>query len=117
MPVSLADALWLTAEFEGRAAGFCFATPEALANGTWNMLAIAVLPGLQGRYLGAGLVATLEQQLRQQGQRILIADTSGTEAFARTRQFYRSRGYTEVARIPEFWDAGDDKVVFWKSLT
>ena len=36
--------IWLTCEDGGNAIGFCFAAPEALAEGTWNMLAIAVLP-------------------------------------------------------------------------
>lgn len=109
-------ALWLTAEIDGQGSGFCFAAPEPLTNGTWNMRAIAVLPAVQGRRLGAGLVAAMEQALLRQGSRILIVDTSGTEAYARTRRFYHRLGYTEAARIRDFWDAGDDKVVFWKSL-
>jgi N-acetylglutamate synthase-like GNAT family acetyltransferase len=38
---------WLTLESEGRAAGFCYAVPEKLTEGTWNMLAIAVHPAIQ----------------------------------------------------------------------
>jgi ribosomal protein S18 acetylase RimI-like enzyme len=90
--------------------------PEALTDGTWNMLAIAVLPARQGEGRGGALVARLEAILRDRGQRVLIADTSGTDAFARTRAFYRVNGYAEEARIRDFWAEGDDKVVFWKSL-
>lgn len=108
--------LWLTCETDGQAMGFCYAVPEALTDGTWNMLAIAVLPERQGTGSGGALMARLEAILRERGQRVLIADTSGTEAFARTRAFYRANGYTEEARIRDFWAEGDDKVVFWKSL-
>ena len=108
--------IWLTAEHEGEAVGFCYAVPEELADGTWNMLAIAVLPAQQGTGAGGALVAELEQQLRDDGQRILIADTSGLDEFAQTREFYRKNGYAEEARIRDFWAKGDDKVVFWKSL-
>lgn len=108
--------LWLTCEKEGKAVGFCYAVPEELADGTWNMLAIAVLPSEQGGGFGAALVSHLETELRRRGQRILIVDTSGAEGFARTRDFYRKNGYSEEARIRDFWAAGDDKVVFWKSL-
>lgn len=109
--------LWFTCERDGEIVGFCYAVPEELADGTWNMLAIAVLPSVQGQGCGGALVDRLEIELRARGQRILIVDTSGTEAFAPTRAFYRKNGYTEEARIRDFWAEGDDKVVFWKSLT
>lgn len=80
------------------------------------MLALAVLPLLQGKGHGGALVAQLETTLKGRDQRLLIADTSGVAAFARTREFYRKNGYTEEARIRDFWAAGDDKIVFWKSL-
>ncbi len=108
--------VWLTAEAGGEPVGFCFASPEELADGTWNMLAIAVLPEKQGSGAGGALVAALESLLRKQGHRVLIADTSGADDFARTREFYRKNDYAEEARIRDFWAAGDDKVVFWKSL-
>jgi ribosomal protein S18 acetylase RimI-like enzyme len=109
--------IWLTCEVNGEPVGFCYATPEALAEGAWNMLAIAVQPSLQRAGYGAAIVAQLEDRLREQGQRILIADTSGVDDFAPTRAFYRKNGYTQEARIRDFWAAGDDKIVFWKSLT
>lgn len=110
------ESVWMTAEEDGNAIGFCFASPEALTEGTWNMLAIAVLPAKQGGGAGSAMVSALEKHLAEQGNRILIADTSGTDDFAQTREFYRKNGYTEEARIRDFWAAGDDKVVFWKAL-
>lgn len=116
----LADAdspeIWLTAEAEGEAVGFCYAAPETLTEGTWNMLAIAVLPEWQGKRIGAAIVAGLEATLRAQGQRVLIADTSGPDDFRETRDFYRKNGYREEARIHDFWAEGNDKIVFWKRL-
>lgn len=108
--------IWLTCEAEGEAIGFCYAVPEALAEGTYNMLAIAVLPARQGTGAGSLMAGKLEAALRGEDARILIVDTSGTDAFARTRDFYRGNGYAEEARIRDFWGEGDDKVVFWKSL-
>jgi ribosomal protein S18 acetylase RimI-like enzyme len=108
--------LWLTCEIDGKAVGFCYAVPEKLTDRAWNMLALAVLPLLQGKGHGGALVAQLETTLRGRGQRIVIADTSGVDAFAQTREFYRKNGYAEEARIRDFWAEGDDKIVFWKSL-
>ena len=109
--------VWLTSESAGDAIGFCYAVPEELAEGTWNMLAIAVRPGMHGKGCGGTLVAELEARLSGNGARVLIADTSGTAEYERTREFYRKNGYTEEARIRDYWGPGDDKVVFWKSLS
>lgn len=108
--------LWLTCEHHGEAIGFCYAVPEEMTDGTWNMLAIGVLPAMQGKGVGRAIVSQLEKELRSQGQRILIADTSGTDEFANSREFYRHSGYTQEARIRDFWAPGDDKIVFWKKL-
>ena len=111
-----AKAIWLTARRSGTPVGFCYAVPEHLTNGTWNMLALAVLPAHHGDGIGSALVNRLEYNLRTRGVRVLIIDTSGAEAFAPARRFYAKNGYSEEARIRDFWDAGDDKVVFWKSF-
>jgi ribosomal protein S18 acetylase RimI-like enzyme len=111
-----AESLWLTASVDEAPVGFCYTAAEMLTQGTWNMLALAVRPTHQGHGVGAALVAELEARLRQRDVRVVIADTSGTDAFARTRTFYVQNGYTEEARIRDFWDAGDDKVIFWKRL-
>ncbi|WP_298935839.1 GNAT family N-acetyltransferase [uncultured Ruegeria sp.] len=110
------EALWLTCHQDGEAVGLCYTVPEDLADGTWNMLALAVRPDLQGKRLGAALLRAAEQHLKGKGQRILIVDTSGSDDFALTRKFYAKNGYEEEARIRDFWADGDDKVVFRKAL-
>ena len=110
------NSLWLTCEEGSRITGFCYAIEETFAAGTWNMLALAVLPDRQGNGTGRAIVATLEKLLRDKKNRVLIADTSGTESFAGTRSFYERCGYTQEARIRDYWGSGDDKIVFWKAL-
>ena len=108
--------LWLTCEIGGTAVAFCYAVQETLTEGTWNMLAIAVHPSRQGAGCGGAIVAMLEDLLSKAGHRVLIAETSGKDDFARTQAFYRKQGYVEEARIRDFWAKGDDKIVFWKSI-
>lgn len=108
--------IWMTCDVSGQVVGFCYAAPEELTDGTWNMLAIGVRPAEQGAGYGGAIVRHLEMVLHRQGHRVLIAETSGKDEFSPARKFYRSNGYVEEARIRDFWGAGDDKVVFWKRL-
>lgn len=108
--------IWLTCEIDRRIAGFCHALPEALTDRTWNMLAIAICPTMQGLGAGSSLLARLEEVLHEQGQRVLIVDTSGTDDYRRTRAFYQRNGYNQEAIIRDFWEDGADKIVFWKKL-
>ena len=50
------------------------------------------------------------------GERVLLIETSGLGSFERTRDFYRTQGYDDEARIREFYGAGDDKIIFRKAL-
>ena len=58
----------------------------------------------------------IEDRLKQEGHRILIVDTSGTDDFILTRKFYEKLNYHKEAVIRDFWDEGDDKVIYWKKL-
>ncbi|MBK6785246.1 MAG: hypothetical protein IPG79_16975 [Saprospiraceae bacterium] len=46
----------------------------------------------------------------------MIVDTSGTDDFRLTRNFYEKLGYNKEAVIRDFWKEGDDKVIYWKKL-
>ena len=109
------DDYWLTDDEKGPVA-VAYYTRERMTEGTWNLLLIAVHPDHQGHGRGAALVRYVEQALAVQGERILLVETSGLPSFARTRAFYRMCGYEEEARIRDFYQAGEDKIVFRKAL-
>ena len=108
--------IWFVYEDDSRVLAFGFCEPERMTVGTWNLLAIGVTPEMQGNFIGAQMMAYLEAYLSRQGARILLVETMGTPEFARTREFYLKNNYVEEARIREFYEAGADKVVFWKHL-
>lgn len=110
------EAILLTCHVDGVAVGLCFTEPEELTDGTWNMLALAVLPDLQGKKVGTALVQAVEDDLKKKGQRILVVDTSSKDEYALTRKFYAKNHYEEEARIRDFWAKGDDKVTYRKAL-
>lgn len=113
---SAADDAWLTVDDDGPVAVAYYA-PERMTVGTWNLYLIAVRPDRQGRGHGAALLRHIEGALAARGARVLLIETSGLPEFARTRAFYARRGYDEEARIREFYQAGEDKIIFRKALT
>ena len=90
--------------------------PEEMTEGTWNLLLLAVDPASHGRGIGAAMLDHVEQHLSGLGERILLVETSGTPEFANTRTFYWKCGYVEEARIRDYYEDGDDKVIFRKRL-
>lgn len=108
--------VWLTALSGATPVGFCYAAPEPMTDGTWNLRALAVRPADQGTGVGRALVTALEHLLRTRQERLVIVDTSGQAGFAAARGVYSACGYDEVARIRDFWAAGDDKITFRKLL-
>jgi len=111
------EELWYVSETEAKEViSIAYCAPERMTEGTWNLLLIAVSKDTQGQGVGSDLIAHVEQDLMLTGARILLVETSGVPDYALTRKFYPKCGYAEIAVIPEYYDIGDDKVVFWKSL-
>ncbi len=91
--------------------------PERLTEGTFNLYLIAVHKDFQGKGLGSSLLNFIESKLREDGNRILIVETSGLSEFDITRKFYEKCEYHKEAVIRDFYKEGDDKVVFWKKIS
>lgn len=108
--------IWFVCERDGVVLGVGFCEAERMTVGTRNLLAIAVDPALQSQGAGAAMMAWLEASLTERGERVLIVETSGLPEYARTRAFYTRIGYTQEARIRDFYQSGEDKIVFWKAL-
>lgn len=109
--------LWFTVEHEGRPVGIGYCAPEKFTEGTYNLLAIGVLKELQGQGIGKDMMAYVERELRKQSNRLLIVETSGADEFELTRKFYNNLGYNLEATIRDFWQEGEDKVIYWKKLS
>jgi len=65
--------------------------------------------------IGYRLMLHAENLLREKA-RLIIFYTSNTPIWDSTKKFFRKIGYQDVAVIPDFWDDGDDRVVFWKRV-
>ncbi|TRX58431.1 GNAT family N-acetyltransferase [Fulvivirga sp. M361] len=108
--------IWFTTTENGVPISMGYCAPERLTEGTYNLYAIAVHKDHQGKGVGKDMMKYIENLLRENGNRILIVETSGNPEFKLTRAFYNKCNYTKEATIREFYTEGEDKVVFWKKL-
>ena len=118
-PDSEGDYEFLGAFDEGneRLLGYaCFgATPAT--DGTYDLYWLAVDPAAQGRGVGTALVRAVERKLLDRGARLLVVETSSRPDYAGTRRFYARSGYTEAARVRDFYAPADDRIVLTTRLT
>jgi ribosomal protein S18 acetylase RimI-like enzyme len=111
-----AQDIWLTKENEGIPIAIAYCAPERMTEGTYNLYLIAIHKEYQGQGIGTELMQYIENLLKQDSVRILIVETSGLSEFELTRKFYDKLGYKREATIREFYQVGEDKIVFWKKL-
>ncbi|HAV41194.1 MAG TPA: N-acetyltransferase [Acidobacteria bacterium] len=100
----------------GKVAGYMTYGPTPLTEGTWDLYWIAVSPEVQGQGYGQLLVRYLENEVKKKGGRLVMIETSSQPKYLPTRKFYEKLGYREMARIPDFYRPGDDRVIFGKYL-
>ncbi|MEM9829030.1 MAG: N-acetyltransferase [Bacteroidota bacterium] len=112
----LSEDIWLTKDEGNMPVAVAYCAPEKMTEGTYNLYLIAVHKDYQGWGIGAEIMRYIEERLRKNGQRILIVETSGLPEFELTRKFYDKCGYAREAIIRDFYQEGEDKVVFWKKL-
>lgn len=108
--------IWLTKEVDNIPVAVVYCAPERMTEGTFNLYLIAIDQKFQGKGIGSEMMAYIENLLREKGIRILIVETSSLPEFELTRKFYDNLGYIREAVIREFYQEGEDKVVFWKKL-
>lgn len=111
-------AFWVTEQDStAGVVGIAYCEPERMTDRTWNIQFIAIHPTLQRKGRGAGLLSYVLSELERRQARVVLVDTSGKPSFDYVRLFYRSAGFSEEARVRDFYQAGDDKVTFWRRLT
>jgi len=84
--------------------------------GSWSIYWIAVDRSRRRKGVGKALSEVAETAIMQAHGRLIFIETSSTPAYENTRHFYLIRGYEVIARIPDFYAPGDDKLILQKKL-
>ncbi|HEY98357.1 MAG TPA: GNAT family N-acetyltransferase [Dehalococcoidia bacterium] len=104
----------LVAEDNKEVIGFVCYGPTPLTVGTWDIYWEAVSRNNRGQGIGGALLKAAEKDIRKSKGRLVLIETSSTPAYAKTRQFYIGHGYEEIARVLDFYEPGDDRVILRK---
>jgi ribosomal protein S18 acetylase RimI-like enzyme len=70
----------------------------------------------RGKGIGKKLLDVTYAEAKKMGCTIIIAETSGRDHYKPTQAFYISAGYTLEATIRDYYDKGDDKLIYTKRL-
>jgi GNAT superfamily N-acetyltransferase len=96
--------------------GIAYFAPKVFTDRVWELLMIAVDQPRHRQGIGSQLLRAVEDAVRGLNGRLLLIETSDKSSFERTRLFYRKHGYSEVARIHDYFTDGDGKASFIKRV-
>ena len=101
---------------EKQTAGYICYGRRPLTDWTYDLYWIAVDPNIHGKGLGSGLVKHMEEDLKLNGGKIILIETSGKPEYENERKFYIKNGYEVQTIIKDFYRSGDDLFIYRKYL-
>jgi ribosomal protein S18 acetylase RimI-like enzyme len=102
---------------EDQAMGYICYGPVPMTQGTFDLYWIVVDPRWQRQGVGSGLLHFLEEVARGRGGRMILIDTSSTPQYEKAQKLYLRHGFQEVARVPDYYHPGNDRITFCKKIS
>lgn len=93
-------------------AGYICIGPTPATVATYDLYWIAVDPTKQNSGVGTRLVQFVADKLKSTNGRLLIAETSSTPKYDKTRAFYERKGFQKLAHIKEYYKPDDDLIIY-----
>jgi hypothetical protein len=83
---------------------------------TYDLYWLATRAANMRQGYGRELFAVVEDEIKVRGGRLLIIETSSKEKYRGTHDFYGRIGCELAARVRDFYDEGDDQLIYCKRL-
>jgi D-alanine-D-alanine ligase len=96
----------------GALLGFACWGPTSLSRGAVDLYWIATAPSAQGRGVAAALFEAVLAAARAAGRWLLVIWTSSQPGYDAPRRFYLRMGCEQTLQLADFYDHGDDLVVY-----
>lgn len=94
----------------------CFGSTP-MTQGAYDLYWIVVDPNFQGQGIGSRLLGFLEGVVREEGGRMILADSSTIPQYEMIQKFYLQNGFQEVAKVADYYYPGNDRVTFCKKIS
>jgi len=104
------------AEQDGQVVGYINFGPTPCTRASWDIYWMAVKKDLQGHGLGSILMRMAEGKIAEMNGENIWIETSSRPDYLPTRRFYLKTTYSQVCELSDFYDKGDNKVIFVKYL-
>jgi ribosomal protein S18 acetylase RimI-like enzyme len=110
------DYLPFVLERDGAIVAYACFGRNPMTRSTYDLYWIATRADAMRHGYGRQLLQFIESDVQNRNGRLLVIETSSKESYAGSRGFYERAGYTLAARLPDFYDVGDDRVIYYKRL-
>ena len=97
-------------------AGYYCVGKRALTDGVYDLYWIVVDSQIQNKGIGKQLLEHVENFVKENKGRWVLAETSSKESYTATRNFYLRNKYSIVSQIKDFYTINDDLIVFGKHI-
>jgi D-alanine-D-alanine ligase-like ATP-grasp enzyme/ribosomal protein S18 acetylase RimI-like enzyme len=97
--------------------GFSCYGPIPGTTSSYDLYWIAVHRRRQRQGLGNVILVETEARIKALGGTRVYAETSGRDLYQPTRSFYIGNGFTQEARLKNYYGPGDDQVIYGKVLS
>ena len=107
---------YVLVEEDGTVVSYACFGKNPMTRATFDLYWLATRADRMGKGYGKRIVSFVEEEVRRRGGRLLVIETSSKESYGETRAFYEKIGCTLGARLRDYYDAGDDKLIYLKYL-
>ena len=110
------DYLTYVLEVEDEIVAYACFGKNPMTKSTYDLYWIATRADRSRQGHGQALFRFTEQEIARRGGRLLVIETSSKPSYAGSRHFYDRVGCECAARLRDFYDVGDDRVIYCKRI-
>jgi len=107
---------YVLVEEDGTVCAYACFGKNPMTKATFDLYWIATRADRMGKGYGRAILSFVTEEVGRRGGRLLIIETSSKESYGTQRLFYEKTGCTLAAQLPDFYDEGDDKLIYLKRI-